>query len=205
MTHAFGVTDLTHYVDDSLLAAATEKGCQHSLRQTKRAFDELGVPDATGKTEGPTTRLTFLGVQFDSEDMTVSLDQPRLEATRPLLRECVGRETCLLCELQSTIGTRAWTAHVVRHGRTFLQHLRDLAAVHQHSRPPHDLTSIPINEDVRDDPDWWERYMAQWNGVSLLWEEEWINDDSLLQPHTDACVDGFGAVCGTQWFHDLDR
>ncbi len=201
ITHVFGVVDIIHYVDDSFLAAATEEACLHCLRQTKLAYDELGVPDAPDKTEGPTTRLTFLGIQIDSQAMTVSLDQPKLDAIRLLLREWAGRETCSLRQLQSTIGTLAWAAQVVRHGRTFLQHMRDLAAAHQHSPRPHDVTSIPLTEDIRDDLDWWERYMAQWNGIGLLWEEEWINDSSLLQPHTDACVEGYAAVCGAEWFH----
>ena len=201
ITHAFGVTDIIHYVDDSFLAAATEDACRHNLRQTKLAYEELGVPDAADKTEGPTTRLVFLGVQIDSETMTISLDGQRLDAIRSLLREWVGRDTCSLRQLQSTIGTLAWAAQVVRHGRTFLQHLRDLAAVHHDTRRPHDSSSIPINEDVRDDLEWWARFMGQWNGISLLWEEEWINDSSRLQPHTDACGEGYAAVCGTQWFH----
>lgn len=43
--------------------------------------------------------------------------------------------------------------------------------------------------------------MIQWNGISLLWEEEWLKDDHILQPHTDASNDGYGGICGTQWFH----
>ena len=43
--------------------------------------------------------------------------------------------------------------------------------------------------------------MMQWNGIGPLWDDEWINDSSRLQPHTDACVEGYAAVCGTQWFH----
>ena len=201
ITHTFGVRDLLHYVDDSFLAAATATECRHNLGRVKLAYEELGVPDAADKTEGPSTRITFLGIQIDSQAMTVSLDQPRLDAIRLLLCEWVGRESCSLRQLQSTIGTLAWAAQVVRHGRTFLQHLRDMATAHQNIRTPHDTTTITVNEDVRDDLGWWARYMEQWNGISLLWEEEWIGDTSVLQPHTDACVEGYAAVCGTQWFH----
>jgi hypothetical protein len=201
ITHSFGVKDILHYVDDSFLAAATKEACAHNLRHTKLAYEELGVPDAPDKTEGPATRLTFLGIQIDSQAMTVSLDQSRLDSIRLLIREWDGRETCSLRQLQSTIGTLAWAAQVVRHGRTFLQHLRDLATAHQCCPRPQDTMSIPINEDVRADLNWWARFMTQWNGISLLWEEEWIDDSSQLQPHTDACVDGYAAVCGSQWFH----
>jgi hypothetical protein len=201
VTNVYGVPDIIHYVDDFFLAAVTGETCQLNLSQTKRAFDDLGIPDAPDKTEGPATRLTFLGVQIDSEEMTVSLDQPRLETIRLLLHKWTDRTTCSLRQLQSTIGTLAWAAQVVRHGRTFLQHMRDLATAHHNTRRPHDINAIPVTEGLRDDLAWWEEYMAQWNGVSLLWDEEWMSESSPLQPHTDACVEGYGAVCGTQWFH----
>ena len=46
-----------------------------------------------------------------------------------------------------------------------------------------------------------KRFVTQWNGVSLLWDVQWLDRASILQPHTDACVEGYAAVCGTQWFH----
>ena len=43
--------------------------------------------------------------------------------------------------------------------------------------------------------------MSQWNGISLLWDEEWMDRSDVRLPHTDACVAGFAAVCGAAWFH----
>ena len=69
--------------------SSTATECRHNLGRIKLAYEELGVPDAADKTEGPSTRITFLGIQIDSQAMTVSLDQPRLDAIRLLLREWV--------------------------------------------------------------------------------------------------------------------
>jgi hypothetical protein len=200
--NTFGVPDIIHYVDDTFLAAVGRDECKRRLDRTKQARGELGIPEADDKTEGPTTCITFLGIQIDSQEMTVSLDLPRLAAIRLLLREWEARMTCSLRQLQSTIGTLSWAAQVVRHGRTFLQHMRDLATLHQNTRRPNDTGAIPVTEDVRDDLHWWTQYMELWNGVSLLWEEEWMDRTSILQPHTDACIEGYAAVCGTEWFHD---
>ncbi len=64
-----------------------------------------------------------------------------------------------------------------------------------------DEAAIALTEDARGDIRWWQQYVSQWNGVSLLWEQHWLDRSSILQPHTDACVEGYAGVCGTAWFH----
>ena len=165
--HVCGVRDIVHYVDDSFLADTTQGGCNRQLDCTIAALAELGVPVAADKTVRACTRIVYLGIQIDSDSMTVSMDEERLGAIRQLLAEWEQRATCSLRQLQATIGTLQWAAQVVRPGRTFLQHLRDLAACHSASQP-HDTDAITVMEAARDDLRWWSTFAAQWNGVSLL-------------------------------------
>jgi hypothetical protein len=90
---------------------------------------------------------------------------------------------------------------VVRHGRTFTQFLRDLLAAHERLILIRNPSAITIDGNSRDDIAWWIDFMQQWNGISLLWDLEWMDSSSQIQPHTDACVSGYGAVCGSSWFH----
>jgi hypothetical protein len=196
----FDVQHITHYVDDTFLASNTEQLCARDLARTKAGMAALGAPDAADKTEGPATALTYLGIRINSANMSISLDAAKLAGIQELLDLWCTYTTCSVRRLQSVIGTLQWAAYVVRHGRTFLQHLRDLLAANQDSSNPADESAITLTEEAREDLRWWQRYIAQWNGVSLLWEEQWIERDSILQPHTDACVEGYAAVCGTQWF-----
>ena len=46
---------------------------------------------------------------------------------------------------------------------------------------------------------WWRDQAARWNGVSLLYEDEWEADAGKLTLYTDACQTGYGAVWGNQW------
>ena len=144
----FGVQDTTHYVDDTFLASASEAGCSDSIARTKAAGVELGVPDAADKTEGPTTSLTYLGIRIDSVAMSISLDNQRITDISQLLREWAGRTSCSLRQLQSLIGILSWAAQVVRHGRTFLQHLRDVAATHVNTRGSQ---AIPLTQHAHED------------------------------------------------------
>jgi len=41
----------------------------------KSLFSEVGVPLASGKTEGPATALTFLGIEIDAKAGIIRLPQ----------------------------------------------------------------------------------------------------------------------------------
>ena len=56
----------------------------------------------------------------------------------------------------------------MRHGRTFIQHMRDLLTSHYNCSTPDDTAVVPVTPDMRDDLRWWQNYVSQWNGVSLL-------------------------------------
>jgi hypothetical protein len=201
--HALGIRWMIHYVDDFLIAAARRQVCQRDLDHFRSLLSHLGLPEAIDKTEAPTTRLLFLGILIDTATMSVSLDQDRLDRIKALLSEWEGRHTCSLRQLQSLVGTLSWASQVVRHGRTFLQHMRDqirrtCQAQAQGAAPAAAL--ICLTSDFRDDLSWWQHFMADWNGVSLLPETGWLDTANITQVYTDACTDGFAAVARTQWF-----
>ena len=78
-----GAKAVIHYLDDFLVLGAPDSGeCQQYLSTTLQACQELGVPIAPKKTEGPTHSLTFLGIQLDSANMTTSLTAKRLGKIR---------------------------------------------------------------------------------------------------------------------------
>ena len=49
------------------------------------------------------------------------------------------------------------------------------------------------------DVEWWRSFMSQWNGISIIPDTNW-SPAHALQIYTDACVQGYGAICGTHWF-----
>lgn len=76
---ANGVTRHLHYLDDFLfLGPPNHDECASSLHTALQVCSQLGVPVANHKTEGPTTKLTFLGIQIDTEAMQLRLAQDKL-------------------------------------------------------------------------------------------------------------------------------
>ena len=68
-----------HYLDDFLLLGSPNTGeCAKALALTVQVCQELGVPLAEDKMEGPTQSLTFLGIQLSSNPLSVSLPPDKL-------------------------------------------------------------------------------------------------------------------------------
>ena len=74
-----GVRNLIHYLADFLLFGPPSSfECLQALHSTLTTCQELGIPLALHKVEGPTTRLVFLGIGLDSSQMALSLPDDKL-------------------------------------------------------------------------------------------------------------------------------
>lgn len=78
--------------------------CQNTLDKFKSLCQELGVPIALEKTVEPTTNLIFLGITFDTNDMTMSLPTDKLDKLKTVINSNLSAEKVTLQELQSLIG-----------------------------------------------------------------------------------------------------
>jgi len=71
---------LDHYLDDFLFAgSATSNDCQILMSKFFNIAVEMGVPIADNKTIGPTTVLTFLGLEINTELMIVRIPAIKLQ------------------------------------------------------------------------------------------------------------------------------
>ena len=63
---------LSHYLDDFFTAGPVDSPqCQLNLKISQQLVDKLGVALAPNKLEGPTTVLTYLGIEIDSDDQVI--------------------------------------------------------------------------------------------------------------------------------------
>ena len=74
----YEVEDVLHYLDDYFFASATENACRLAMDRLSRMCQDLGVPLATDKTEGPTTVIQFLGIEIDSVQQCWRLSEEKL-------------------------------------------------------------------------------------------------------------------------------
>ena len=159
-----GIKWQLHYLDDFLFCGPPDSSvCAVVLEQALETCADLGVPVAMHKTEGPSTRLTFLGIQIDTEDMSLSLADDKLARLRALIFSWRSRQAATKRELQSLIGHLSHAAFVVMPGRTFLRRIIDNMSIAQQAHH-----HVRLTTDCRSDLQWWAAFLPLWNGRSIL-------------------------------------
>ena len=127
-----GVTAGIHYVDDFFFASPTQAACQHQLHLAIATCDQLGVPIARHKLEGPATVLYFLGISIDTVRGELSLPQEKLLRTRASLDHWVHRKACSKRDLLSLLGELYHFSFIIRPGHSFLRQLIELSKLPKH-------------------------------------------------------------------------
>ena len=120
-----GVRAVIHYMDDFLLMGAPGTAeCSQALATTIATCEELGVPLAVDKIEGPATKLSFLGIQLNSREMRTSLPPDKLAELRTMVMELVGARVVRdRQQLESLVGHFMHAAIVFPLGIAFLNAL----------------------------------------------------------------------------------
>ena len=161
---ARGVTHQLHYLDDYLLVGPPgTPTCAQALQCTLVTCQELGVPVAAHKTEGPSCQLTFLGIQIDTSRMELSLPPDKLAHISATVDEWRGKQAATKRQLQSLIGTLSHAATVVIPGRVFLRRMIDTMKI-----PRRQHHHVRLNEEFQSDLQWWACFLPGWNGRSIL-------------------------------------
>ena len=193
--HKRGVTWAVHYIDDFLTIGRPGcEECWQNMKQMEATAALAGLPIEPEKSQGPTTRLTFLGIEIDSLEGELRLPNDKLQALREALQSWRGRKASKKRDLLSLIGSLSHACKVVRTGRAFLRRLIDLSTTAK--QLDH---FVRLNRDARSDIEWWACFIQPWNGVSL------IETVMAKQPEVTVVSDasgswGCGAVWGARWF-----
>ena len=192
----FGVDCIVHYIDDYLFVLESRELAVHQLEAALSLCRRLGLPMSVEKTEGPTTSLTFLGIELDTVQMTARLSEEKLNALRVLLEQWRNKTCATATEIQSLAGVLNFACYVIRPGRAYKRRIYDAGEAARCNGAGLSRLSAGMKKDLQ----WWIRLAPQWNGVSLLDGQQW-KDAPLIELYTDACDDGYGAVYGNEWFY----
>ena len=144
-----GVDYSLYYLDDFFFCSPCDStSCQGALSVAIPLCHRLGIPVAPEKIKGPATSLTFLGINLDSEVMSISLPRERLASLRQRLSSWLNQRSD-----QSTSCRSYWPRE------SFLRAIIDAM---KRPRRPHQVTRL--DAQCRADIAWW----AEWNGISVL-------------------------------------
>lgn len=87
-------------------------------------------------------------------------------------------------------------AKCVRQSRVFVSHILDL--LRSIKSPTH---HVCLTSDFRKDLCWWQVFLMQYNGISLIPTLPWSVPDAAFATH--ACLARCGSVSSTEYFHSV--
>ncbi len=193
------VRHVQHYLDDFLILAPPKTNqCQQDLDKSLSICASLGVPIAAGKTEGPSTAITYLGFVLDTDSMELRLPEDKLAKIRSHLAAWVNRKRGTKRELLSLLGLLQHCCQAIVHGRPFLRRLIDRA-----SSVDQLFHFVSLSQWERDDLSWWNQLLSSWNGRSLFYWAKWNKAPDVSISSDAAGALGFAAINQDTWFAGL--
>ena len=156
--------------------------------------EQAGLPLEPSKTQGPSDKLTFLGIELDSTAMEIRLPEDKLvHALETLAQWQVRKRACRKRDLLSLIGVLSHASKVVRSSRIFLRRLINLSTTVED--PSH---FIRLNAEAKSDIEWWFQLIRRWNSHAML-PPPLMQTFTLVSNASGSW--GCGAFWGRDWFH----
>ena len=185
---------ILNYLDDLAGADAPELALK-SYEELGNVLLSCGLEESKEKACPPSTCMTFIGVLFNSEDLTLSVTPERVQELLDLLQLWLQKQSATLKELQSLVGRLSFVASCVQASRVFIARILNwLRLIHGKK------SAQPIPSYVKLDLLWWSLFLPCFNGISMMLLEEFSEPDQVFS--CDACPTGCGGILGLEVFHE---
>ena len=100
-------SNIVHLLDDFFMAGCSFVDCLNFVEKFESISFELGIPLSEEKKIGPVTKLTFLGLELDSVNQTISIPREKVLKARDRLISLVNSKKIKLKYLQcSTLSAK---------------------------------------------------------------------------------------------------
>ena len=164
LVHNYHVTFLRHYLDDFLtLGPPSLPVCHNNLQTCVHLCQQLGLPLHPDKLEGPTTRLTILGIELDSKTLQARLPAEKRDRIVAMLDEWSAKRFC-----KRLNGHLHHACKVAPQGRTFLRRMINLLCAFRREDHP-----IRLNQEFRRDLTWWRELFQTRDGLCFFCMPTW--------------------------------
>lgn len=181
----------TVYLDDFLLIGKNRQECLDAQSNLISILRSLGFHVAWNKCMSPSQILTYLGVTFNSNEMSVSLPENKMEKLHREIKFFLGKNRATKRQIQQLCGILAHCSKVIKGGRTFSHRIIELL-----KGWPVTQKRIRLSDNFKYDLYWWRDFSESFNGKNLMISHNYGQGPSFF---TDSCLAGYGLWCAEDW------
>ena len=189
--NCLGYPHVINYLDDFSCFGSSFEECQQAQMVLISVLGHLGFSVSWKKCASPSTCVRYLGIDFDTVSMTLSLPKDKLEKLREELEFFRNRTRATTKQFQRLCGIVAHCANVIHGGRTFSRRIIDLL-----KGLPENNKRIRLSAEFQLDLRWWLNFSLIFNGKEYIIVSNFGKGPVV---DTDASFAGYGKVCGHDW------
>ena len=182
------------YLDDFLIISDSRDRCQASMDSLINLLQQLGFTINRKKVVPPSQSLTFLGININCPEGTLSIPGDKLAELKTFACNYISKSKVTKRELQRLIGKISWTSKCIKSLRPVLRSLIDLQAK---LRKPSHRVRLPAasKNDIALFCDW----CTSFNGVVFLPDTKTPLPATTL--YTDASLTAGAAFCNNDFLY----
>ena len=184
--------NVVNYLDDFIAVSDNRDECVAAQNEIVGLLRYLGFNVSFGKLVHPSTCVTYLGIEIDSEKMELRLPPGKLAKIKCLVSNALSQKRISKKELESLGGSLSHCSHVVKGGRVFCKGVYSLyrSMIAQGKR------FINIPDWVKADLRWWDRLCSYFNGICKM--VKFVHEHAMV---SDASFKGYMASdwCAGVW------
>ena len=193
-----------NYCDDIGGGESSLERAEESFNALGSLFLDLGLDESRAKAHPPSTSMPYLGIQFDTVLMRMSIPPDKIEEVREEISLWMKRKSASKKSLQQLLGKLFWVSRAVKYSRGFMGRL--LTQLQQLHALPHQR-QVKLSVGCKEDIEWWHRYLRRFNGIEMLYPTDPLSlplndllDTCSLVNCGDAQPNGGGAYFGNEYW-----
>ena len=179
------------YIDDFRGVTTDQATSATHFTNLRYLLTKLGLWEVEHKVSPPAQPMVWLGLQFDTVAMTVSLPQDNLAEIQLLAHHWANKPRATLRDLRTLLGKLLYIAQVCPSARLFLNRMLDTL------KQCPEQGFFTLSSEFRNDLAWFDRFLPTTDGTFLIHQD----DRHLVHLYIDACMSGCGALTVGRDYH----
>jgi hypothetical protein len=150
------------YIDDFIGANPSLELANQAYARSISLCEELGLDLNTEKSVSPTTQITWIGVVYNTVNMSMRIPPQVIADTLELVQGWLVKQTATRHDLQVLLGKLFYAGKCCHAARLFVARMLDTL------RSATPTGSVPLTQSFRADLHWWSSMLPAFNGRLLI-------------------------------------
>lgn len=179
------------YIDDYCGCNRSYTAAMDSYTRLSELFKTLGIQEAVHKANPPCTHITWLGIEFHTDSLTILMPEVKILNILSILRnEWLHKTYASKRQLQQILGKLLYLSQTVKPARLFVSRMLETlrAATLQ--------AKVKLSPDFKKDINWFVRFLPAYNGLHMM--QPTITESPI---EVDSCLTGCGGLWGDFYYH----